>query len=565
MSKINPKKAFASEIFDGFGGIEADQPFGKSGMLSMRNFRILSDGSIQKRCGWRMEAEFDAPVRGYWSGTLDGNALCFAAAGSHIYQLKDGGKQSVCAIKSATEKVRFFTYRGFLYALDGNDILRYDPKNQTFISASGYVPLFGTKWHPVTMGFMNEPINLLNNRIRLHYDNSIGATEFLLPFYVSSVDQVRLGTKLTTDYELGATKDRFTVNEVASSVEVSCTVYLDSENANILRASPCASAHRDGTSERLLLYGSTNSNLLFCANEVDPHEFLFSKSVYPDSDPLYFPDTSALLLGDEEHPITSVCRHRERFLAFHKDGAYSISISESGKNAEAYPLLQGMGCRAVDAIMHLDGDPVVINSSGVFVLRASASDDDDFRCECLSESVPALRVEDFADRVITAEDLTHGELWFAAPESVIYVFNKMNRQWYSFQGINPSVLLPDGDRVGFGAGQILGFFDETVHTDNGEYIIANFQTGYLPFGHPELLKRTLRISLCADPSARATVEISTEHKSTRFTLDATTSSQFPAVFDHRLSIGRFRLLRVSLNDSLGINSRYYRLALFANV
>ena len=283
------------------------------------------------------------------------------------------------------------------------------------------------------------------------------------------------------------------------------------------------------------------------------------------SDPLYFSHLSVLPLGDAEHPITSICRHRGRFLAFHKDGAYSVSVSKNGSTTEAYPLLKGMGCRATDAIVHLNGDPVVINASGVFALHAPTSDDDDFRFECLSASLPELCAEGFAEHAITAEDHVHGELWFATPDSTIYVFNIARRQWYTFQGIEPSLFLRNGDRIGFGKGRGLCFFDESLTTDDGAHIIAYFQTEFLAFGYPEVKKRALRFSLCADPSARATVDVSSENADLRFTLDSKKSVGFPTVFDRRLSIGRFNMLRITLNDSLGIKSRYYRLALFANV
>lgn len=564
MSKINPKKAYASEIFDGFNGIGADQTPRGRGMLSMRNFRILPDGSIQKRCGWRTLASLLSPMRGCWFGELNNQSLGFAVANSSIYRLNEIQKTKIGELSTYDGTVRFFTYGGILYLLDGDGILRYDANDDRFVTASGYVPLFGVDWHPLTLGAMNEPLNLLNDRVRLHYKNQIGATNFLLPFYVSSIDQVRLDGKVTNDFTISEEGNSFSVTKAATSVEVACTIQLYSETKQTLISSPCAFAYNDGIREQLLIYGSRSANLLFCATDVNENMIGASKAIYPDSDPLYFNSRGTLPLGDSAHPITSVCRHHDRFLAFHKDGAYSLSVTEGG-TAEAYPLLGGMGCRATDAILQLDGDPVVINSGGVFALHTPLSDRDDFTYEALSEALPELRSDSFTDLALTVADPAHGELWFAAPSSDIYVFNTTRRQWYVFRNVDPFFFFRYGDRVGFASNDVLGVFEDGLTADNGSPIVANIQTGYLSFGNPEVLKRTLRLSVCADAGCRATVDVSSEKKSLRFVLDGSSQRSFPVVFDQRLSIGRFRMLRLTINDSLGINSRYYRLALFANV
>ncbi len=565
MSKINPKKAYASEVFDGFGGIGIQNTLGGKGTLTMQNFRILPDGSIRKRCGWEAESYFDSTLRGHWSGELNGVSYRFVVAGSQVYRLIDGEQYHACSLSTDTGSVCFFTYCNNLYLLDGHTIRRFDPLKARFVAASGYVPLFGKNWNPETCGVMNEPLNLLNNRIRLHYQNLNGSLEFTLPFYVSSVDQVRLDTELTDEFIVFTTDDGFSVNRVAKSVEVCCTIMLDNENKARLNEAPFALSHNDGMRERLMLYGSEKNSLFFCAATVDEDSIGFSKAAYPDSDPLYFTSTGILPLGDSEHPITSVCSHGERFLAFHKDGAYSVSIAESGRNAEAYPLLHGMGCRAKNAIVRLDGDPVVINSNGVFTLHAPDSDPDDFTATALSDGISELSDREFADRAFTVEDRGHGELWFGAPNSPIYVFNTARRAWYTFNGINATNFFTHGDRVGACMYEYLSIFDESKTSDNGAPIVGIFKTGYLAFDHPEVSKRSLRLSLCADPGARAVVEVKSESGSAQTLLISERGGGIPVVWDRRLSIGRFRLLQVTVSDSLGVNSRYYRLALHANV
>ena len=569
MSKINPKHAYASEIFDGFGGIGSERLLGTKAMRSIRNFRILSDGSLKKRCGWHAPMIFDAPLRGYWYGALAGKSLCLAVAGSYLFRVVGNDETvGIGSLETQSGRVRFFAYGESLYLLDGNHLLRYDHESDTLVSASGYVPLYGRNWHPTELGEVNEPLNLLNNRIRLHYFNTAAATSFSLPFFVTSIDEVRLDGKKSTAYTLNATMDGFTVGSAAASVEVCCTIALESETRAQLISSPCALSDRVGSREHLMIYGSRAANRFFCAAEVTNNMYLASKVAYPDSDRLYFKQSGILLLGDGSHPITSVCRHEDRYLAFHKDGAYSVCFSEDSDAVSAYSLLYGMGCTATDAIRKLNGDPVIVNSAGIFLLHAPASERDAFTFTKLSDAISEHLSPQFAAKAITVEDRVHGELWFCDPTASgapIYVLQTATRQWYIFDGVEPTFFFEHGERIGFGRELYLCLFDEANTADSNGPIVASFQTGYLPFSHPEALKRALRVSLCADAKSRATLRVESAHRAKSFSVSTDREQLLPAVFDHRIAIGRFALLSVTLTDTYGVGSRYYRLALFANL
>ncbi len=569
MSKINPKKAYASEIFDGFGGIGSEGLLGTKAMRSIRNFRILPDGSLKKRYGWHAPMIFDAPLRGHWYGELAGRSLRLAVAGKYLFRLVGNDETvGVGALETQSGRVRFFAYGDALYLLDGSNLLRYDHESDSLAPACGYVPLYGRNWHPTELGDVHEPLNLLNNRIRLHYFNTAAATSFTLPFYTASIDEVRLNGKKTTDYTLNATMDSFTVGSVASSVEISCTIALPTETRTQLITSPCAFSDRMGNREHLMIYGSRAANRFFCAANVTNDMYAASRVAYPDSDRLYFKQSGILLLGDHTHPITSVCRHEDRYLAFHKDGAYSVCFSEESDAVSAYSLLYGMGCSATDAILRLNGDPVILNSAGIFLLHAPASERDAFTVTNLSDAISERLPAGFASNAITVEDRVHGELWFCDPTAdgaPIFVLQAATRQWCIFDGVEPTFFFRYGEQVGFGRELYLCLFDKANVSDSSGPIVASFQTGYLPFSYPEAVKRSLRISLTADAESRATLRVDGAHRTKAFSVSAEREHLLPAVFDRRLSIGRFRLLSLTLTDTYGIGSRYYRLALFANL
>ncbi len=566
MSKINPKRAHAAEIFEGFPGM-GSAALGSRQATVIQNFRILSDGSLQKRSGSAALFSFSDPVRGFWEGSLDGVFRRFAVTGKNVFRIDSDAMRLVTVLSAESGRVSFFLFRGFLYLCDGSTILVYRQSTASFSEARGYAPLYGKNWHPSAMGDINEPLNLISGRLRIHYFNTSGSMTFSLPFYADSIDQVRADGLLTSAFSLDSGRRSFTLSTAAvpSSIEVAFTISIDSELHQQLRQITRVCLSRDGESERLAAYGSPVGNRLFATSEVDDNMLFASSAAYSDSDPLYFRAGNCLTLGDEDHPLTTLFLDRERILAFHKAGAYAVSFSESGESLSAYPLLRGVGCAAVDAALYLEGDCVVVNESGIFRLRSTASEPDEFEVIALSEGVEALRGESFAQNVLVAEDRGHGELWFCdgtAAEGSIYCYHRLKKVWYCFDGIVASFFFPHGDGVGFANGNRLFVFDESLTTDDGRVISASFQSASLLFGDPEEAKRGLRITLCASGTTEAVLTLESESR-TKTLPPIIKRSEAPVLLDRRAALGRFRLLRVTLRDDGRNAVCYHRLALFA--
>ena len=102
MSKIKPKSADAQQILEGFAGLGGSNALCGSTATEMRNFRLLSDGTLEKRCGWQPMAAFYGEVRGVWQGTLGSAALTVIAAECSVYRMEDG-KLELCNKRSARD------------------------------------------------------------------------------------------------------------------------------------------------------------------------------------------------------------------------------------------------------------------------------------------------------------------------------------------------------------------------------------------------------------------------------------------------------------------------------
>ena len=110
----------------------------------------------------------------------------------------------------------------------------------------------------------------------------------------------------------------------------------------------------------------------------------------------------------------------------------------------------------------------------------------------------------------------------------------------------------------------LGFdLEEHLTTDAGSAFEAVASTGWLHFGCPETKKRSLRLSLLAQNAQDLRVTLESEHRPCEISrTDAALSS---SVWDTRVPIGRFRMLRTVIRDCGAQRPRIARLALYANL
>ena len=565
MSKIKPNRAFAKEIFSSFGGICSAGETTSQGASEMRNFRILPDGSIEKRCGWETVYALPDRVRGIWQGSIGGTDLTYAVCGNTVYRvITDTDLTPLATLSTAEGRVHFILYRNRLYLADGEQLYVLSDTMTRFIPAEGYAPLFGINWHPTEFGRVNEPLNLFTNRLRVHYFNSTASNVFILPFFPESIDSVRIDGITDTGYSVSG--DRLTVSRIGSDVEIAFTMLLESDHLTRLRQAKRLYADRLETREFLMISSKKDPQYVYCSAKVDEIMLNGSKAAYIGSDPLYFKNELVLTVGDSDHPVSRFCMERDRVLAFHPNGAASISLSLESDAVECYPLLRGVGCTALEMDLYLDGDPIVANGSGVFRLESTASEPDRFRAIALGEQMPFCRDGDFLKNMICCHDIGHGELWFRDANDIyglVWVYNTANSQWYCFSGIFADFFISLDGKIGFVTDDRVCLFGEDLNTDDGAVFEAIYTSGYLCFSSPESVKRSLRVSLCGW-GCEATLELPSEKKTQSFALVAP-KADAPVVLDKRARFGRFRHLRFCLRDVGEHRSRWSRLALYSNL
>ena len=92
----------ARELFEGFSGLGLSSARGK-GAHRLDNFRVLADGSLEKREGIRQIAALPADIRGIY-GFVDGvDEVVLAVSSNNLYRISAEGEQVTFAPCFETE------------------------------------------------------------------------------------------------------------------------------------------------------------------------------------------------------------------------------------------------------------------------------------------------------------------------------------------------------------------------------------------------------------------------------------------------------------------------------
>ncbi len=572
MSKIKPKRAAVREVITSFGGLSDDPLCRQETAQLIRNFRIRSDGSLEKRSGFFTLFSFDAPVRGVWQGKAGEEHLSFAVLDTRIlrYDPMMGTVYSAGSLGSAVGKVRFALYRDRLYLLDGLQIHVWNPAAARFSPAMGYAPLYGRDWNPVGTGDVLEPVNLFSRRLRIHYLNLTGTQSFTLPFPAATVDRVLVNGQEVEAIGFVSGTATVSIDEgnAGDRVEIGFTMYGDSQAGDELMSAGEAFAYRDGARDYLFLFDSYKGFTLFGSRPVEEEGYAESLLLYPDADPLYITAERRFTPGDRDHPVTALCPYRGRLFAFSTGDVSTVVTDEKTGDMAVYPLHRSIGCSAIGAALPYRDGIALVNEMGVSYLTSPRSDPDALEAELLSEPIRGLLPEGLAQNVLLAVHPAREELWlrdrWEEAEGLVLVYAGESRCWTAFSGIPASGFFTDGGALCFVEDNKLLRFDETLYMDRGQPIRARYQSGFCEPGNDGQKKRSLSFHLCMGHTGEnATLTLDTDRGSRSFPLPGQGEGR-PTHHGVRAGLGRFRYMRYRIEEESLAPCRVYHAVLCCN-
>ena len=570
MARIKSKRGALRTLSCKFGGMGKHTPIDPLGADDMCNFRILPNGVLKVRSGYVRKKHFASgqKVRGVWEGVINNVSHFFAVVDNTVYRLMGEEMNEISAgtITNMQEYVHFCFYEDTLYLLDGVEIWTFVPNTNVFVKVEPYVPLYGYQWHPQSYGLVNEEINLITTRLRVHYYNSGDYRTFLLPYYASSVEVVYANGKKTNNYSFSENSNKVTFHSETPPItaEIGFTVSLNEDVRSEILAAQLSYIYSRNGNNQLMLWG--NNGKLFCARQATPDMMSSCRVMYPKASSLYFCYDDIFYLGDFEHPITSICPLYETLLVFTSNRIWNLSFDKK-EGIQASLATHDIGSASLYGSIPYKGGVLAAMDGGIYKLTASSARPEDLFTERISAGIDNKFATGFTDNVHLINNFVDGEILMRDPTDstgTIWVWNTELNEWYRFSGIKASSFFRGLGGLGFISGSDICLFVRTANTDNGAAIDAYYKSAYIDLGAPDSIRRSMRALLYTAPNkSKAQILFETEQDDTSYSIRTPTDATTPQVHDWRIKTHRHRFLRFTLSTSASYPAEFYRLDIYS--
>lgn len=527
------------------------------------NFRILPDGSLQKREGFRCICSAPEEVRAVWSGRINGEFRCYYLAGSSLCSLDLGtGESYSCAsILSSSGKARFFYLRDALYLIDG--IAIYKIVGVAVSEVGGYVPLFGKDWGTGYPGEINEPLNILNRRARITY--KIGPNPSA---YLPTLHPVR---EIAALYKNGALispslyyfdEELNTINisglEEGDSVEADLTFDIDdSIQKDALLSSKDAYVFGGINNSRLFTFGGDIKNTVFTSTYVNRESLADAEAHFAGCGHIYFKEGNQFAVGDGRYPIKGVTRHYDRLLILTEGDAWMADSSACGE--EEFPVMNvnsRTGCVSEGGVVSVGNDPVSVGRTSIYRWTTDTDELNDCNAYPISEQIDALLSRAFLNGAVIYADPYRKEIWLTDPEGdgVVWIYDLEHKAWTRFDNIYASLFFDADGAIGFVGGRSICVFDDSCYSDiesvgesEGTPISAKLSISSLDLGSPSQ-KRLLSLLCIADLDGSSARVVLYTDMGEEIRIELSDAGKlFP--YERRISSHRFRYADLSLTLS----------------
>ena len=512
MAQTKTKKQTLSAGYKGFGGIDARIPHG-IGLSEALNFRLLPDGSLRKRQGFRCICSCDHDVRSIWSGVVGGEFRCYFLAGNAIRRLDlQSGESSLCAtVSTSAGRATFFYLRDALYLIDGRSIYRIGQNSAEEVL--GYVPLLGKDWGTGYPGEINEPLNILHRHARITY--KIGETHSA---YLPTLYPVREVIALYKNgdlldpslYYFDQNFNTINIAGLESGDYLEADLTFDGEDdaqRDALLSSTLAYVFGGINNSRLFAFGGESENVVFTSTYVSRESLQNAEAHFAGCGHIYFRTGNQFTVGDGRYSIKGVTRHYDRLLIMTEGDTWMADSAACGE--EEFPVMNvnsKTGCCSEGGVISVGNDPVSIGRGSIYRWTSQTDELNEANAYSISEQINSLLPSSFFKNAIAYSDSRNGELWFTEPDSngVAWIYNLASKAWTKFNNVYASAFFDADGEVGFVSNDKICVFDDACYYDyeavgasSGRPIMATLRSGTIDFGSTSA-KRLLALTCSAD-------------------------------------------------------------------
>lgn len=562
MSVFNHKKAISSIEFKGFEGICTTAPHKHvPSAADIVNFRVLEDGSLEKRCGFACIADCEAEIRAVWSGQLNGKQSTFIVYKNKVGRVDTVSKELVTigTIGSESGDAKFILFKSNLFVMD--DYFFYKITADSITPTEAYAPLYGKLWGIAKRGTVYEPVNLATRHIRMSYRVDEKLIYLCVDHKISSIDGVYINGEQVTDksryyFDLSLMSVCVMGLELGQVVDLYLTV--EPEEIDLLRLRSCKQFANLGgyTETNLYFWDGKDEGVVYQSRDVGEGSLWSSSYVYGETIPLYVPSDSSFSIDDEKRKIKAVCRHYDRLLVFTDENTWMIPNDSESTNILSGGIMvnSSQGCTSNGAALTCLNDPICISDGAILKWTADTDELNECNAYSISESIEPFLKPSFYRNAKILLNKKRAELLFYDPfddAEVVWIYNYKIESWYKIDGIDADEIFVCDDNLGFVKDSAVYIFDETLKTDllgNGveREIVAIFES------HPidlNVYSNNKRLSGMALNASFGGGSIRAEYTSDSRIIGSITlkdDSSYPKSFLKRLNSPRFSYLTLRL-------------------
>lgn len=469
------------------------------GDFILENMRVLPDGSAVVRDGFAYKCDLPAAPRAVLEGAGDTRGKLYVLAANALYLVDPdaGSAEKLADSAASTGKAAIFRLGGKIYVLDGGELLRLGDGSLT--AEAGYVPLYGRNWDPLSRGAINEPMNLLSRKIRIHYRVSTQGFRLLSGIKLASVERFELNGKVipaddtTNRWLLDGTGMFITTNALSAddSVLICATVAADAFDRTVLTSCTGAVTAGGGDAARVCCFDGTDPAEIFTSAPLDAADIAEARRVSASSGEVYFPTDGRTTVSDGGEAVNDILPCGGDALLFTSRAAMRMTFGKS-RTPVLTPAADGVGIALRGAAAGYPGGAVGACDGGIFVFNGSGA----------AERLSDRAVGDYAVGVTSAAYCRGAdEIWLCAPDDSrgrLLVFNTATRNVSFFTDIFADRILSADGRMCFTRGCSLYTFDTALIYDTEPYgtdstrrtlVTGSIDSPFFDLGYPTRRKR----------------------------------------------------------------------------
>ena len=456
---VDLKNASGKYAFKKFRGVDqtvisSDELFAQECV----NFRVMSDGTLKKRCGFERIGNLPGEIRAVWNGYVGNDKYYFALAGDRIYELNtaDCTHSEVGSVDTVSGRAEFFFYQGALYLLDGESVYVYN-ENQ-FIKTNGYIPLYGKGWSSLGSGAQNEPLNCLSPYARISFTMSSDSdlmykfpwnVESIYKLYINGVEHEPSIMKINSN-RISATLASEKAKKGAELIVYLKIADFETTFPSDLRSCKNSVVYGLADNTRLFLYNSKKSKRIYYSRRVSSSQLDELKAQEPTASALYFLKDDYFDVGERDDGITSMCTYDDKLFIFTGSETW-YTLCDTVTQLPAAQISNEIGCVGSGATSTVPGGVVTVMPTGVYRLTVSGSAKNVFSYKKISDPISDSVDLSFLNPANIHYCGSRGEIWLSEGggySDKVWIYDSRGN-WFCFDGMeNKGLCEIDGD-VGF--------------------------------------------------------------------------------------------------------------------